>query len=41
MQLKNYGKVRDAVQEAIKYKESAEVFHYGAMSRFHTENWNE
>jgi len=41
MYLKNYKKIQEAVDAAIKYKQTAEVYYYGAISRFHVSKWQE
>lgn len=41
MLLKNYGKVKQEVDQALKHKQTAAAYHYGAISRFHTEKWQD
>lgn len=41
MSLKNYGKLKEQVELAIKFKETAEIFYLGAWSRFHVNKWQE
>ena len=41
MCLKNYGKVKDQVELAIKHCETSEIFYFGGWSRFHVHQWQE
>jgi hypothetical protein len=41
LQLKNNGKAKEEVETAIKYKETSEIYGYGAISRFKVEKWQE
>lgn len=41
LELKNYGKVKEEVDKASKYKQVAGMYHYGAISRYHLDKWQE
>lgn len=41
MYLTNFGKAKEAVKQGVKYKKTPEIYHCGAMSRFHVQKWQE
>ena len=36
---KNYGHVQDYVKQALKHKQTAQIYYMGAWSRFHVNQW--
>ncbi|CAI2371935.1 unnamed protein product [Moneuplotes crassus] len=40
-QQKNYGKLKEHVDQALKNKETAQLYYYGAISRLNTEKWDD